>query len=62
MKYFIDSFIFLLRKYGNFSKNSIVFPTYEELLNCIEESGYGESDDEYELSKTRTSARKRRQG
>ena len=51
MKYFIDSFILLLQKYGAFSKDKVAFPTYEELLFCVKKSGYGESDDEYTKSK-----------
>lgn len=60
MKYFIDSFILLLQKYGKNSENPIAFPTYDEILECIRESGYGESDDEYENSRERTTKRSRR--
>ena len=51
MKYFIDSFIYLLQDYGFYSENPVSFPSFKELMACIEKSGYGESDDEYVLSK-----------
>ena len=53
MKYFIDSFIFILDKHGRFGEERMYFPSKPEIIECIEESGYGESDDEYELSKHR---------
>ncbi|NLD80602.1 MAG: ATP-binding protein [Smithella sp.] len=53
MKYFIDSFIILLQKYGRFGADRVAFPTYQELVICIKESGYGESDDEYENTRSK---------
>ena len=47
MKYMIDSFILLLQRYGRFSAAHIAFPTAKELIECVEASGYGESDEEY---------------
>ena len=47
MKYMIDSFILLLQRYGRFNVDHIAFPTVKELVECVETSGYGESDEEY---------------
>ncbi len=47
MKYMIDSFILLLQRYGRFSSDHIAFPGIKELVECVELSGYGESDEEY---------------
>ncbi|OON84864.1 hypothetical protein BXO88_15160 [Oribacterium sp. C9] len=47
MKYFIDSFIICLNLYGIYGSKAVAFPGAEELTECIEMSGYGESDDEY---------------
>jgi hypothetical protein len=46
MKYIIDSFVICLNQYGFYRTTAVVFPGLEELENCIELSGYGESDDE----------------
>lgn len=51
MKYLMDSFIMLLHLYGCHSDNPVLFPTIDELTDCVKKSGYGESDDEYELQK-----------
>ena len=51
MKYIIDSFVICLNQYGFYSTTAVVFPGLEELENCIELSGYGESDDEYDKRK-----------
>lgn len=51
MKYLIDSFILMLKNYGKFSPCKVAFPTSEELIKCVRESGYGESDDEYDSAK-----------
>ena len=48
MKYFIDSFVICLNLYGFYGDMPVAFPGIQELINCIEMSGYGESDDEYE--------------
>ncbi len=48
MKYFIDSFVICLNLYGICGDMAVVFPDIQELINCIEMSGYGESDDEYD--------------
>ena len=53
MKYLIDSFNICLNFYGKLSPLAISFPTEKELIHCIEMSGYGESDDEYEQRKRR---------
>ena len=53
MKYVIDSFNICLHSYGKLSPMAVCFPTEKELISCIEMSGYGESDDEYEQRKTR---------
>jgi len=46
MKYFIDSFVILLTKYGALSHNRVAFPGKKELEDCIIESGYRESDEQ----------------
>ena len=51
MKYLIDSFNICLDLFGIDSITPVVFPTLEELIESIEFSGYGESDDEYEHKK-----------
>ena len=51
MKYLIDSFVICLSLYGFYGDMAIAFPGVEEITECIELSGYGESDDEYELHK-----------
>ncbi|MCR4657824.1 MAG: ATP-binding protein [Lachnospiraceae bacterium] len=51
MKYLIDSFILILRRHGRFGEDKVCFPGAREIERCIRDSGYGESDDEYELSK-----------
>ena len=51
MKYRIDSFVICLSLYGFYGDMAIAFPGVEEITECIELSGYGESDDEYELHK-----------
>lgn len=53
MKYLIDSFNICLNSYGKLSPLAVSFPTEKELIDCVEMSGYGESDDEYERRKTR---------
>ena len=47
MKYFIDSFILMLQKYGRFGSDPKAFPEAKNLISCVELSGYGETDDEY---------------
>ena len=47
MKYFIDSFVICLSFYGFYGSDPVSFPGTDELEECIEMSGYGESDDEY---------------
>lgn len=51
MKYLIDSFVICLNLYGFYGTMAVAFPGIEELENCIEMSGYGESDDEYDKRK-----------
>ncbi len=51
MKYFIDSFIICLNLFGSYGCNSVAFPGYEELLECVEMSGYKESDNECDRRK-----------
>lgn len=51
MKYFIDSFVICLNMYGCYGDMSVCFPGRKELVNCIELTGYGESDDEYDRSR-----------
>lgn len=46
MKYFIDSFLICLKKYGDCGTNKVYFPTAKELYDSIIMSGFGESDDE----------------
>lgn len=51
MKYFIESFIICLSIFGKGGQKETSFPTKEDLIECVELSGYGESDDEYEKHK-----------
>lgn len=51
MKYLIDSFNICLDMYGIDGYSAVTFPSYENLIKCVEFSGYGESDDEYEKRK-----------
>ncbi len=53
MKYLIDSFNICLDMYGIESPAPVAFPSQDDLISCIELSGYGESDDEYEHKKKR---------
>lgn len=53
MKYFLDTFNICLNSYGKLSPMAVSFPTEKELTTCVELSGYGESDDEYEQRKMR---------
>ena len=53
MKYLIDSFNILLDTYGVVGFSPVAFPTLDEIVSSIELSGYGESDDEYEIRKRR---------
>ena len=48
MQYVMDSFNLCLEDYGVLSRTSVSFPGYEELVKCIEKSGYGESDDKHQ--------------
>ena len=41
MKYFIESFIICLSFFGRGGPNETVFPTKENLVECVELSGYG---------------------
>lgn len=51
MKYLIDSFNICLNSYGKLGTSPVSFPGKQELINCIEMAGYGESDDECENRK-----------
>ena len=52
MKYFMDSFSLCLALYGRGGIKETAFPTRNNLVECVELSGYRESDDEYEKQKT----------
>ena len=49
MQYVMDSFNLCLENHGVLSKNSVSFPGFEELVKCVEASGYGESDDKHSI-------------
>ena len=51
MKYFIDSFIFCINLFGFYGSRRVAFPGFDDLLECIEMSGYKESDNEYNRRK-----------
>jgi len=50
MKYFMKSVTFLLIRYGRLSKNPIVFPTYNEIFECVKSSQYCQSSEQSEKS------------
>ncbi len=52
MKYLIDSFVICLSLYGFYGNMAVSFPGVSEIEECIELSGYGESDDVYRRRKT----------
>ena len=51
MKYFIDSFIVMLQKHGNYGAEKAAFPSFKDIVGCIMDTGFGESDDEYKPGK-----------
>ena len=55
MQYLTYSYKSLILRYGIIGDTPVVFPTYKEIKNAIEQSGYGGSDDQYEIGKNKTS-------